>query len=311
MIRRLKSLLPEGLWKLLRRITSPLRVYLEFAIDGRRYLKYSSPEDKIRATLPKVNLNGLAIKEIHKVEKGLALKQPKRPFGLQVARKLGVLMNLNVLDQVWQNEAHQARNALDLWNSDGEADQLLSPPTSERLPFDRAEFHRLFESRRSVRQFDEDREVPHELLFNAARLAGLSPSVCNRQAWKVFYATTAQSKSMLRANQNGNLGFGEIPVIALVVVDIRYFEGAGERNQGWIDGGIFSMSLCLALHGLGLATCMLNLSLPNSVFETIRSQMNLGPWDLPIMMVAVGYAPKEYRVARSTRKPISEICSII
>jgi len=311
MIRYLKSLLPKGLWRLLRKLSSPIRVRLEFAIDGRRYLKYSSPEDKISAKLSKVNLNGLAIKEIHKVEKGLALRQPKRPFGIHVLTKLRTLINLNVLDGVWQKEAQQARSALDKWNFDGKVDELLSPLSLEQLPFGRAELHRLFESRRSVRQFDETREVPHELLFDAARMAGLSPSVCNRQAWKVFFSTTAQSKSVLRANQNGNLGFGEIPVIALVVVDIRFFEGAGERNQGWIDGGIFSMSLCLALHGLGLATCMLNLSLPNSVCDTIRSEMDLGTWELPIMMVAIGYAPTEYRVARSSRKELSEISTII
>ncbi len=108
--------------------------------------------------------------------------------------------------------------------------------------------------------------------------------------------------------QNGNSGFGSaVPTVALVTVDTQLFAGPGERNQGWIDGGLFSMSFVWALHGLGLDSCMLNLSLRNGRSDALRRTLDIPDYELPIMMIAIGYARPGHRVARSPRRPIDEI----
>jgi hypothetical protein len=44
--------------------------------------------------------------------------------------------------------------------------------------------------------------------------------------------------------QNGNSGFGHtVPALFVITSDMRIFEKSGERNQGWVDGGLFAMAL--------------------------------------------------------------------
>ena len=54
----------------------------------------------------------------------------------------------------------------------------------------------------------------------------------------------------------GNAGFGDrVPLVLVITSDLQTFFAPEERNQAWIDGGMFAMSLVHALHSLGLASC--------------------------------------------------------
>ena len=57
--------------------------------------------------------------------------------------------------------------------------------------------------------------------------------------------------------QGGFLGYAMPPVLLLVTSDIRAFMNNGERNEPFVDGGLFSMSLLYALEAYGLAACPL------------------------------------------------------
>ncbi|MBS4753334.1 nitroreductase family protein [Nocardioides sp. zg-ZUI104] len=148
------------------------------------------------------------------------------------------------------------------WNRGGQVVDEVSPL---RTPQERGvnDPERFFGTRHSVRDYD-DRPVQEDLLMRAVELAINTPSACNRQAWHVRFFRGNDVVRVLR-HQNGNSGFAEnVPCVAVVTVDARLFAGAGERNQGWIEGGLFSMSLLYwALHSLGADGCMLNMSLTN------------------------------------------------
>ena len=57
-----------------------------------------------------------------------------------------------------------------------------------------------------------------------------------------------------------------------------------ERNQGWIDGGMFAMSLIYAFHALGIGTCCLNWAVDSRTDRTLRSVVSMPDHEAVIMM---------------------------
>lgn len=166
---------------------------------------------------------------------------------------------------------------------------------------------KFFMSRYSVRDF-KNKKVESELLARAIRLAMKSPSVCNRQAWHVYHIQERENIDTALSLQNGNRGFGhEVPCLLVIAADLAAFDSASERYQPWIDGGMFSMSLLLALHSLGLGACCLNWSKGPIDDLKLRRLINIRKGHSILMMVAVGYASNTLKVCHSARRNISEI----
>ncbi|WP_166651656.1 nitroreductase family protein [Arthrobacter sp. AG258] len=254
-------------------------------------------------------------KDYHRVEKGLALRHPRSKFGADVMARLSMLLpvaSAEYPEAPYTRFAIEASEALGLWNSGHGVDEEIAP-TSESLvtpQWDIGFVETFFNSRKSVRQFDLDRPVSQDLLARATRLASTTPSVCNRQPWKVRFYLGDHVSNVL-AYQNGNAGFRhEVPCVGLITVDTRMFAGASERNQPWIEGGVFAMSLVYALHGVGLQSCMLNMSVLNKHASVVRAATGLEDAEQIIMMVAIGHAPSSYRVARSPKRDISELMTV-
>ena len=108
--------------------------------------------------------------------------------------------------------------------------------------------------------------------------------------------------------QNGNRGFGDKASHVLIVTsDLHHFTSAGERNQCWIDGGMFAMSLVYALHSLGLGTCCLNWSVECDQDRALKNNTLISESEAVIMMIAVGVIPEKLNVAVSPRKPLAEV----
>jgi nitroreductase len=115
----------------------------------------------------------------------------------------------------------------------------------------------------------------------------------------------------LLALQNGNRGFADrIPLLFIVAADLRRFVSVEERNQPWVDGGLFAMNLMLSLHSYGLGSCPLNwcASLLND--DRLRSLLNIPNHEVILMYVAAGYLPRELAVTESPRRSVESILSI-
>jgi nitroreductase len=162
-------------------------------------------------------------------------------------------------------------------------------------------------ARHSVRNF-EATPVEGDLIRNAVDLALRAPSVCNRQAWRVYALTSSDAIARALTAQNGNSGFGhQLQMLLVVACDLTRFLTIGERNQGWIDGGMFSMMLVLALHSHGLGTCCLNLSLDCQQDMRLREVVPIADHESPVMMIAVGHMPESLSVAQSRRRPVADV----
>ncbi|MGD1699299.1 nitroreductase family protein [Dapis sp. BLCC M229] len=167
-----------------------------------------------------------------------------------------------------------------------------------------------FTSRYSIRQFT-DEEVDISLIEQAAIIAQKTPSVCNRQFCRLYAFSEEEQKQKVLSCQNGNRGFGnQASTVLIVTSNLEHFASIGERYQGWIDGGMFSMSLVYGLHSLGLGTCCLNWSVKNKQDKELKMIAGIPDSDLVIMMIAVGHLPEEFKVAQSPRKPLKEVLII-
>lgn len=303
----LNKLAPRALRRFIKRVKIHQDVRREFAADRRRYAASMLPDDRaIGLSLSGMNLEAQITKDYHRIEKGLALKEPRRPFGLEVQKRLERLLPMADPTAPYVQHAQSALAALQEWNAGGGVAEEISPvrqlASDPALP-DPASF---FGTRHSVRDFST-RAVEPDVLERAVALALNSPSVCNRQSWRIYFRHGEEARQTLTF-QNGSAGFRDIvPAVAVISVDARAFAGAKERNQGWIDGGIFAMSFVWALHALGLDSCMLNMSVPTPKAEALRRHLNAEDSELIIMMVAIGYGRGGHRRARSPRREVSTV----
>lgn len=311
------KLLPQRLRHRLAQAGERLSSPLEFAQDSRRYLRNCAPPDSLADdALRGRHLECQLTKDYHRVEKGLALQTPKSPFGADLNKRLEMLIPVGASsadNEPYLMYAHDARLALAQWNAGGGVVDDISPLASSlhHTDWTAAEVGSFLTSRHSVRHFDQDRRPDAALLERAVELAIHTPSVCNRQAWRVRMFGGDRAQEVLRY-QNGNTGFREqVPWVAVVTVDSRLFAGAAERNQPWIDGGLFAMSLVYALHGLGVQSCMLNLSVRNKRASQVRRAIGADDAEQLVMMIAIGYAAPQHRVARSPRRDVGEVLQFV
>lgn len=164
-----------------------------------------------------------------------------------------------------------------------------------------------FNSRYSLRDFS-DAKVPMEVVERATTLAMKAPSACNRQPWAIYYTNDPELRDSALKYQSGNRGFGhKVPMLLVIASDLRAFMPGQERYQHWIDGGIFSMSLILSLHSLGLGSCCLNWSQSAPQDKAFRSVFGIADQHTIIMMLAVGWPKEDNTVCVSGRRPIDEV----
>ncbi len=169
---------------------------------------------------------------------------------------------------------------------------------------------RFFESRYSIRNFSEEPIDPRQIVA-ATKLAQKTPSVCKRQSARVYAFTENPLHREVLACKHGNSGFGHQAAAVLVVTSaLPSFFSPDERNQCWIDGGLFCMSLIYALHSMGLGTCCLNWCVNLQDDRNLREVADLPESESIIMQIAVGHLPETLKVAKSIRKPLNQILRI-
>lgn len=311
MKRLLLRLLPDETRRGLRRKRRQLKTQAEFWRDGRRYQRFSH---WLEIDRPRVlqgrHLEAQLTKDYHRVEKGLALRGPRRPFGVELQERLAQHLPQSSPSDDYAGFAQDALDGLRGWNDLGTrgAPLVLRHDELPAWEISRDQVTAFFESRRSVRDFSAT--VPtRAILEEATSLAANTPSVCNRQASHVYFVSGPDVKHVLE-HQNGNAGFRHlVPVAGIITADLRLFGGPGERNQAWVDGGLFAMTLVWAFHALGLDSCLLNWSMTNSESDALRKAVGIPDHEIIITMFAVGYANEGARVARSPRRAVDSLAT--
>lgn len=319
---------------------TPLRVFIKslkqvpylagnYFYDMQRYLKHSSTlgyggKNKLRARI-------IAI--YHNVEKGLSLPAPRPGFGEANLSYLLSALDLYLLRHGVDDSLCAPSSALAAYvdfnrtagNEDFPEKQRILKMI-ERIGMGNSECggtasiskaqiqaatqnvgSEFFTSRYSIRQYSNE-EVSDEDIVEAVRIAQKSPSVCNRQTCRVYAIRERERIKRILDFHGGTRGFGEYVNRLLVVTNkLSSFWGASERNQCWIDGGLFAMSLLLGLHSQGLGACSLNWSKDANVDREFRKIVEIADDEAVIMFVAVGHIPENLNVAVSHRMPVADV----
>jgi len=309
-----------------RSLKALLRLLMHYAYDFRRYARASST---IVGETDRQRLEARITINYHRIEKGLALSSPHPGFGqphlatliADTNKYLDIYGKSDIVDTVLAtlrcyydfNKQHGISVAI--------VDKFLEKYQNYENRAVGGTLHvakytiqeatqtvkdAFFLSRHSIRQFSSE-DIPDNQLDQAVQLAQHAPSVCNRQSARVYLVGGASMGSCLHL-QNGNRGFGEqLARLAIVTSDQRNFVSIGERNQCWIDGGLFAMTFCYALHAQGLGTCMLNWSVENEKDKALRRLVDIPDHEVVIMMMGIGHLPDELDVARSRRLDLEDV----
>ena len=161
-------------------------------------------------------------------------------------------------------------------------------------------FAELQQNRYSVREFSP-KSVNIDDIQKAIELSIKSPSVCNRQPIRVHLITNQRMIEQALKIQGGFGGYDIPTCLLLITADVRNYVGETERNQGFIDGGTFAMSLLLSLEYYGLAACPLHTMFTPETDREIRKIIGMNDPEYLIMFIAVGNFNEKNKVALSSR----------
>lgn len=333
----IKPLLPKPIKKLIIFFINfhvrELDILDDFMHDYIRYVKYSATISNFKN---KNQIESFLIKEYHAIEKALSFRTPRPGFGVD---RINLMLNyldlyiskygkdsttqicIDTLHQYFlfnksfnlpDNPTYIRVRELVLSTKDSGLGGVLSLRKEDIYPDSFDGFSKFMKSRHSIREFEKN-VVDEQLILNAIDIARYTPSACNRQAWRVYYLSRKNEDLFNRVldTQNGNAGFrDEFSTVLLVTGNIGSFYEY-ERSQAYIDGGMFSMSLLLALHSLKIGSCCLNTSFTFKNEKRFRKEARIMDSETPIMLIAVGHLKEEFKIAKSPRKEASDFFTVL
>lgn len=315
------------------RAMTPLRVAWAYLCDARRFTRAAHLRDPFKNRLA---ASAHLLRAAHSLEKGQCLPDPRPGFGVEKIRELlrdtaryqqrfgcdEVSSVIIALLRGTQRFHARTGHARDEWES---ALQVLEEtqrkagrgPTKpiDSVTITRSEIlagapidpEAFFLRRFSIRQF-EPGPIERAVIERAIVLAQKTPSVCNRQSARVHVFTDATDMLQVLKHQDGNAGFGhQAGAVMVITSDLSCFYKEGERNQGFVDGGMFAVSLVYALHSLGLGSCLLNWSRGPYDDAQLRREIGLPENEVIITLLAVGRLRERFTVAASPRRPLSQV----
>ncbi|MBN2070251.1 MAG: nitroreductase family protein [Candidatus Krumholzibacteriota bacterium] len=166
-------------------------------------------------------------------------------------------------------------------------------------------------SRSSIRNYTKE-DLSLVKILDALELARNTPSACNRQAWRTYVFSDKKKIAKILEAQGGNRGFGHLANKLIVITgELGVFCNTNERNQVFIDGGMYAMNLLYALHYNEIAACILNCSFDFEKEHEIKEFSGIKESEVLVAMVACGVAPVKFKIALSPRNSLEETNIIV
>jgi nitroreductase len=172
-------------------------------------------------------------------------------------------------------------------------------------------FEKFSSSRKSIRNFTGEK-ISVVLLKKAIELASNAPSVCNRQGSKVYLLQDKAIIDQVLRIQGGFGGYTDhVSQLLILTTNRNYFYTVGERNQMFIDGGMFLMNLLYALHFYKIANCPANWGKIIQEERLLNDYISLPESEKIICMIPIGVAKETFRVTLSKRRDVDELFKIL
>ncbi|MBE8712359.1 nitroreductase [Sphingobacterium sp. KB22] len=288
------------------------------------------------------NNNGIKNKEAnlilnyHSLEKGLLFKDTKKGFGEYRIKNLHkILKDPEIVNNIDRSqirvgyqvmcqyyEVHQKLNynidnvyTIEQYNFyKSVLDASYSTAFTGVIEFDKetfykdvkSDFEKFAFSRKSVRNFTGEK-IDVDRLRRAMVLANSAPSVCNRQASNVYLIEDKKKIDKILEIQAGFSGYTEhVSQLLILTNDRNYYYTVGERNQLFIDGGLFLMNLLYALHYYQIGNCPANWGKTIKEESPIQDVISLPKSEKIICILPIGVVDPEFKTTLSLRRTIDE-----
>lgn len=302
-----------------------------FAYDALRFLRYYSKQFKRgrrEQLCARITFNA------HSIEKGLSHEDIRYGFGRKQLARLSALLaaynrhDFDKKDKAYVNALSVLRQYHELHDGADKPteyfDHLYASMYSEIICSTSQiggithidarskdnnkskSFEEIFTGRYSVRAYSKE-PVDEDKINQAIGIATKTPTVCNRQPFRVAILTNPETIQNALRIQGGYRGYGIPPVLLVVLTDTMGYVDKTERNQVYIDGGAFSMALLLGLEYQSLAACPLNAMFTVLKERKVRKLLDIEPSHNIIMFIAVGNFPSKSKVPKSFRYSASDI----
>jgi nitroreductase len=260
----------------------------------------------------------LVIVEAHRIEKALTLKSERNNFSIRPIRRLmyffkktsnltikKYIVNVfnNIINECPQHVKYKELKEFVLSSKIHEANEFSKTFIAPKLVnTDKINFLELANIRRSIRYFTNDQILLSNFISNDD-IQNVTPSVCNRRDFRFIQITDENTKMKLLKLQNGNGSFRDhISNLAIVVADPSKMINPEERNQYFIDGGLFGMNFLHFLTYYGISSCCLNWS-RNMIADLKFKNLNvIKKHEELLFMVAFGYMDEKVKATKAFHK---------
>lgn len=327
MKRKIINMLPASVVVSLKKLNRNIRLKKYNLSDFKRFKKSYAAVDYNKA-----NINQLEAKlmfDTHALEKGFSHSDFRGKFGITALTNLSKTLNiyneknfsknnlryrialsailnymriheeknidLSFLKTIFNNEILSEVQSADI-NLSG----VILINSEDKVDNKNRNFMELALNRTSVREFS-NKDISKEIINNVIEIALKTPSVCNRQPAKLYVIQEKKIMKQIIDIQGGYKGFGLPPVLFLITASNNIFLSPEERNEVFVDGGLFSMSILYSLEYEGIGACALNAMMNLEKENLIRAILDIPSDESLIMFIVAGYIEDEIKSPRSYR----------
>ncbi|MGN6435058.1 MAG: nitroreductase family protein [Agriterribacter sp.] len=301
----------------------------------RRFIKHSNA---FYALDNQRKMIGQIVLKYHVVEKGLTMPNMKLGFGFDMLLSLIKLCNryidqnfdlqdkhfehaVKILDEylyvhkqagfdlnpVLVTEINGLMNRIRITSSC----RQIQISTNEYFKYADDNFRDFAFSRHSVRNFI-DKEVEVDLIVRAIEIAQKSPSSCNRQPNRVYIVQDKEHMKWILETQRGNRGFGQMINKVIVLSSELGVFGMAEKNEAYLNSGLFAMGLLYGLHYYKIGALPLAyICFSEKDDQKLRRICNIPNSEVVTLIIGCGYPPPELSIASSPRYNPREIVSVV
>ena len=271
-------------------------------------------------------------RNVHRLEKGLLMIPRKLVFGVKYIEELVDTYQCIIKEnkyEIYYDELNWAYDVLTKYfsiigkhpiifksknkfesidvNFDSKKKKIPYNKINNKLKVSIEDLTQLIENRRSVRWYI-DKPVPRLLIDQAILNAAQSPSSCNRLPYEFRVVDDAKLVKVISEIPMGTKGFASnIPVMIAVIGHLDAFFDERDRHLIYIDASLASMAMILSFETMGLSTCCLNWPDIPTKEKEIHSFLDLSNNNRVIMLLAVGWADPDGKVAYSEKKSLNVI----
>jgi len=167
------------------------------------------------------------------------------------------------------------------------------------------DFWQVIEERRSVRNFDAERDVPPEMVQRILEAAIRAPSGGNCQPWHFVVIRSEQTRDLLAKAAYGQSFVADAPVVIVVCADPARSAGRYGSRGGQLyclqDTAAATEHILLAVTALGLGACWVGAFDEKAASQTLGLPANLRP----VAIVPIGYPVAHHH--RTSRRSLKEV----